>query len=479
MAEIWIVDDEPSICWALQRTLTKEGHHVRIFPAAEPFLQSLQDERIEKPGLLLLDVRLPGQSGIEVLRRMSCEFPQIPVIMMTAFGDLKVAVDAIQGRAFEYLTKPFSLEVGLHSIQRALQQKPLNRPTPDSDLIRQLRQETLMGNSQAMQEVYKQIAVAANIETPVFIEGESGTGKSLVAAMIHRFSRRCGGPFLGYRTVEESKTQCSADLFGMAVATNESPVQTGLLQLAADGTLVIEEVGDLPTATQTQILSALETGRFTAVGGSRPIDLKVRLLFTSRHGLGNLEGDGDLVPALRSQLDVCAIRIPPLRERVEDIRHLIEGFLTVASDGQPIAITGPAIEQLESRSWFGNVRQLRQAIQYGAVRAKGGVIQLEDLPVEPRHESSTPDTHDQILRTAIKRWISQRMVSLPGDAPATPINQEGFLYEECIALVEEALIEQMMLEMGGNRAAVAQRLGIHRSTLRQKMKRFGHHNWDS
>ncbi|MFM8327643.1 MAG: sigma-54-dependent transcriptional regulator, partial [Pirellulaceae bacterium] len=194
----------------------------------------------------MLDVRLPGESGIEVLRRMSSDFRQIPVIMMTAFGDLKVAVDAIQGRAFEYLTKPFSLEVGLHTIQRALQQIPLNRPTPDSEMIRQLRQETLLGNSHSMQEVYKQIAVAANIETPVFIEGESGTGKSLVAAMIHRFSRRCGGPFLGYRTVEESRNQCSADLFGMAMATNESPVQTGLLQLAADGTLVIEEVGGLP-----------------------------------------------------------------------------------------------------------------------------------------------------------------------------------------------------------------------------------------
>ncbi|MFM8328087.1 MAG: helix-turn-helix domain-containing protein, partial [Pirellulaceae bacterium] len=137
------------------------------------------------------------------------------------------------------------------------------------------------------------------------------------------------------------------------------------------------------------------------------------------------------------------------------------------------------IEQLESRSWFGNVRQLRQAIQYGAVRAKGGVIQLEDLPIELRHESSIPDTHDQMLRTATKRWISQRLVSLPNDAAIHSTTQEGFLYEECIALVEEALIEQMMQEMGGNRAAVAQRLGIHRSTLRQKMKRFGHHNWDS
>ncbi|MFM8174913.1 MAG: sigma-54-dependent transcriptional regulator, partial [Pirellulaceae bacterium] len=459
--------------------LTKEGHLVRIFPAAEPFLQALLDERTERPQLLMLDVRLPGESGIEVLRRMSSDFPQIPVIMMTAFGDLKVAVDAIQGRAFEYLTKPFSLEVGLHTIQRALQQIPLNRPTPDSEMIRQLRQETLLGNSHSMQEVYKQIAVAANIETPVFIEGESGTGKSLVAAMIHRFSRRCGGPFLGYRTVEESRNQCSADLFGMAMATNESPVQTGLLQLAADGTLVIEEVGGLPAATQSQILASLETGSFTAVGGSRPIDLRVRLLFTSIHGLETLEGDGDLVPALRSQLDVCVIRIPPLRERIEDIRHLIDGFLAVASDGQPMAITEPAIEQLESRSWFGNVRQLRQAIQYGAVRAKGGVIQLEDLPIELRHESSIPDTHDQMLRTATKRWISQRLVSLPNDAAIHSTTQEGFLYEECIALVEEALIEQMMQEMGGNRAAVAQRLGIHRSTLRQKMKRFGHHNWDS
>lgn len=479
MAEIWIVDDEPSICWALQKTLKKEGHHVRVFPAAEPFLQSLENQQIAKPRLLMLDVRLPGQSGIEVLRRMSSEFPQIPVIMMTAFGDLKVAVEAIQGRAFEYLTKPFSLEEGLHSIQRALKQKPPSRPPSDSELIRQLKQETLLGNSRAMQEVYKQIAVAANIETPVFIEGESGTGKSLVASMIHRFSRRCGGPFLAYRTVEESKFQGALDLFGMADASNESPVQTGLLELAAGGTLVIEEIGDLPATTQSQILAALETGCFTAVGGSQPINLKVRLLFTSSQGLENLERDGDILPALRSQLDVCAIRIPPLRERIEDIRELSEGFLSVASEGRPMAIAESAIEQLVHRSWFGNVRQLRQAIQYGAVRAKGGVIQLEDLPVEPRHGSSTPDTHDQLLRTATKRWISQRITPISGDAGTPSATQEGFLYEECIALVEEAMIEQMMQEMGGNRAAVAQRLGMHRSTLRQKMKRFGDHHWDS
>jgi two-component system nitrogen regulation response regulator GlnG len=213
-----------------------------------------------------------------------------------------------------------------------------------------------------------------------------------------------------------------------------------------------------------------------AVANNRPIELAARLLFTSSHPLDSLVDDGDLLPALQSQLEVYHIQVPPLRERKEDIRQLIDAFLAAESNAQPLTITEEAIRSLQSRSWPGNVRELRQAIQYGAVRAKGGVIQAVDLP-PPTDPNSLPASIDQPLSDAIKLWASQKLShrTPPAELADTAKPAEladGHLYEDCLAIIDDALISQLMIELDGNRAAIAQHLGIHRSTLRQKMKRY-------
>jgi two-component system nitrogen regulation response regulator GlnG len=243
-----------------------------------------------------------------------------------------------------------------------------------------------------------------------------------------------------------------------------------LLQLAAGGTLVLDEVGQLPIKLQSKILTAIESRQFMAVADNQPIELAARLLFTSSHPLDSLVDDGDLLPALQSQLDVYHIQVPALRERKEDIRQLIVAFLAAESNAQPLTITEEAIRSLQSRSWPGNVRELRQAIQYGAVRAKGNVIQAVDLP-PTTDPNSLPASIDQPLSDAIKLWASQKLAhrSPHPDPPELP---DGHLYEDCLAIIDDALISQLMIELDGNRAAIAQQLGIHRSTLRQKMKRY-------
>jgi two-component system nitrogen regulation response regulator GlnG len=252
-----------------------------------------------------------------------------------------------------------------------------------------------------------------------------------------------------------------------------------LLQLAAGGTLVIDEVGQLPIKLQSKILTAIESRQFMAVADNQPIELAARLLFTSSHPPDSLVDDGDLLPALQSQLDVYHIQVPALRERKDDIRQLIVAFLAAESNAQPLTITEEAIRSLQSRSWPGNVRELRQAIQYGAVRAKGNVIQAVDLP-PTTDPNSLPASIDQPLSDEIKLWTSQKLAQrtpladLVKDAERikTPDLADGHLYEDCLAIIDDALISQLMIELDGNRAAIAQQLGIHRSTLRQKMKRY-------
>jgi two-component system nitrogen regulation response regulator GlnG len=479
MADIWIVDDEPAICWALQKSLTADGHSVKVFASAETFLQSLRDPATTKPHLLLLDVRLPGASGIDLLRQMTIQHPDVPVIMMTAFGDLRVAVEAIRGKAFEYLTKPFSLDVALQAVSRAIDQAQLDTHAAPPKVEAELRQSPLLGDSLAMRHVYKQIAVAATIDAPVLMEGEPGCGKSLVAAMIHRFGPNPSGPFLHYRPADENGQTIEAELFGIRIVSPSPTVQAGLLQLAAGGTLVLDEVGQLPIKLQSKILTAIESRQFMAVADNQPIELAARLLFTSSHPPDSLVDDGDLLPALQSQLDVYHIQVPALRERKDDIRQLIVAFLAAESNAQPLTITEEAIRSLQSRSWPGNVRELRQAIQYGAVRAKGNVIQAVDLP-PTTDPNSLPASIDQPLSDEIKLWTSQKLAQrtpladLVKDAERikTPDLADGHLYEDCLAIIDDALISQLMIELDGNRAAIAQQLGIHRSTLRQKMKRY-------
>jgi two-component system nitrogen regulation response regulator GlnG len=500
MSTIWIVDDEPAICWALRSNLEENHHQVEVFSAAEPVIKALKKH---VPDLMLLDIRLPGLSGLELLERVKKEHPYLPIILMTAFGDLKTAVQAVQGSAFEYLTKPFDLEVALQSVQRALALRHLHPaaiPNGDTNSSREAgstgdgkgskshaaelpEAETILGKSPAMQAVYKQIAMAASIDSIVLIEGEEGTGKNLVADRIHKFSQRRDKPLLMISAIPGKDIEFESELFGSGRSESDAlqPLRTGLLELADEGTVLIDEVGAISLTNQLRLIRAIESQSFCRIGDTDPKKLRCRLLFTSSHSVKKLLAEGELDRRLASQLEVFRVELPPLRERRDDIPSMVHIFLNSKSLPAGVRITKQALEELKKRNWPGNIRELRHSIEKAAVRSSGGMIHLEDLPLESslsNHPSNQPESQLQLERAA-NAWTTEYLASKSAtdstEAGSNSGQEEGLpgmLYDEFLGVVEPALLKTVLDYLQGNRAAAASMLGLHRSTLRQKMRRY-------
>jgi len=500
MSTIWIVDDEPAICWALRSNLEENHHQVEVFSAAEPVIKALKKH---VPDLMLLDIRLPGLSGLELLERVKKEHPDLPIILMTAFGDLKTAVQAVQGSAFEYLTKPFDLEVALQSVQRALALRHLHPaaiPNGDTKSPREAgstgdgkgskshaaelpEAETILGKSPAMQAVYKQIAMAASIDSIVLIEGEEGTGKNLVADRIHEFSQRRDKPLLMISAIPGKDIEFESELFGSGRSESDAlqPLRTGLLELADEGTVLIDEVGAISLTNQLRLIRAIESQSFCRIGDTEPKKLRCRLLFTSSHSVKKLLAEGELDRRLASQLEVFRVELPPLRERRDDIPSMVHIFLNSKSLPAGVRITKQALEELKKRNWPGNIRELRHSIEKAAVRSSGGMIHLEDLPLESslsNHPSDQPESQLQLERAA-NAWTTEYLASKSAtDSTEAGSNSgqgeglPGMLYDEFLGVVEPALLKTVLDYLQGNRAAAASMLGLHRSTLRQKMRRY-------
>ena len=505
MSTIWIVDDEPAICWALRSNLEENFHQVEVFSAAEPVIKALKKH---VPDLMLLDIRLPGLSGLELLERVKEDFPDLPIILMTAFGDLKTAVQAVQGSAFEYLTKPFDLEVALQSVQRALALRhlhPATIPNGDSKSSREKSSretgssgdlkgsnsqaaelpeaETILGKSPAMQAVYKQIAMAASIDSIVLIEGEEGTGKNLVADRIHKFSQRRDKPLLMISAIPGKDIEFESELFGSGRSESDAlqPLRTGLLELADEGTVLIDEVGAISLTNQLRLIRAIESQSFCRIGDTEPKKLRCRLLFTSSHSVRKLLAEGELDRRLASQLEVFRVELPPLRERRDDIPSMVHIFLNSKSLPAGVRITKQALEELKKRNWPGNIRELRHTVEKAAVRSSGGMIHLEDLPAESspsNHPSNQPESQLQLERAA-SVWTTEYLASKSaidssgtGSTADSEETRQGVLYDEFLGIVEPALLKTVLDNLQGNRAAAASMLGLHRSTLRQKMRRY-------
>jgi two-component system nitrogen regulation response regulator GlnG len=500
MSTIWIVDDEPAICWALRSNLEENHHQVEVFSAAEPVIKALKKH---VPDLMLLDIRLPGLSGLELLERVKKDHPDLPIILMTAFGDLKTAVQAVQGSAFEYLTKPFDLEVALQSVQRALALRhlhPATIPNGDTKSSREAgstgdgkgskshaaelpEAETILGKSPAMQAVYKQIAMAASIDSIVLIEGEEGTGKNLVADRIHKFSQRRDKPLLMISAIPGKDIEFESELFGSGRSESDAlqPLRTGLLELADEGTVLIDEVGAISLTNQLRLIRAIESQSFCRIGDTEPKKLRCRLLFTSSHSVKKLLAEGELDRRLASQLEVFRVELPPLRERRDDIPSMVHIFLNSKSLPAGVRITKQALEELKKRNWPGNIRELRHTIEKAAVRSSGGMIHLEDLPLESslsNHPSNQPESQLQLERAA-NAWTTEYLASKSTtdstEAGSNSVQEEGLpgmLYDEFLGVVEPALLKTVLDHLQGNRAAAASMLGLHRSTLRQKMRRY-------
>ena len=460
---VLVVDDEPAICWALERLLSSEGYAVVSASSAEDGLRVAAERQ---PDLVLLDVRLPREDGLSALPKMIDAIDGAPVVIMTAFGDLETAVTAVQQGAADYLPKPFKLEdvsrvCGVHlqsSRQQAYHQ--LNATTPRLE-------SRIVGNSPAIQRVFRQIALVAASELTVLITGETGTGKELVAAAIHRHSRRRDHPYLAIAPVALNSDLIESELFGhvRGAFTSAEESRVGLFELAEGGTVLLDEIGDLPLSVQVKLLRVLEQGEYCRVGESQPRRCNVRVLAATNRDLLTAVAEERFREDLFYRLNGMHVHLPPLRDRAEDIAPLCEYFLRQLGYPCKDAVNKTLIESLSQRQWKGNVRELKNGIEHAAVIARGRPLQLYDFPEVAEHQGGVPTGNP--LEIVVRLW-AQHQLDQSQDCKA--------LHSQFMAAAEPALLQFAVDTCGGNRVKAAEMLGMHRGTLRERLRAYGLHS---
>jgi two-component system nitrogen regulation response regulator GlnG len=458
---VLIIDDEEAVCWSLQRALTRDGYRVAVAASAE---QGLTEAARERPDVVVLDVRLPGMDGLTALSKLRTQVGDVPVIVVTAFGDLATAVRAVEEGAFEYLTKPFDLGQALDAVRRALQRRAPT-PLPIEETVSGPGE--LVGRGPAMQAVFKRIALVAPREASVLILGESGTGKELVARALHRYSARRDRPFLPIHVAALNPNLVESELFGhtRGAFTGAAQAHPGLLALADGGTVFLDELADIPAAVQVKLLRVLEHSEVLPVGGTQPQRLDIRILGATHQDLTRAVAEGRFRHDLFFRLNVFQVQLPPLRERPEDIAALAEHFLR-RFEPRALPLLPDTIRFLQQRSWFGNVREFRNALEHAAIVARGGPLLPEHFPALA--DDPAPLTPPQQLAAAVRKWLMERLRAAGGAAPTD-------LYAELLRSVEPALLDEVLQRVDGNRWAAAQWLGLNRATVRKKLGVYGLH----
>lgn len=463
-ATVLVVDDEPSICWGFERLLSSQGHQVIVASSAEEGLQRAAEHDL---ALVVLDVRLPGIDGISALPKFREVSGDVPVVVMTAFGDLETAVGAVRGGAVDYLTKPFKLEDAARIVRQAMRPRSSradhDQAEPDAA---QSDASLLVGRSAAMQQVFRQIALVADSDLSVLITGETGTGKELVAAAIHRHSRRHDQAYIAVAPVALNESVIESELFGhvKGAFTGADDNRKGLFEMANGGTVLLDEIGDLPMAAQVKLLRVIEQGEFAAVGDLRPRQCDVRVIAATNRNLPQAVDEGTFREDLLYRLDAVSIELPPLRNRIEDIPLLCEFFLRRLGYPSPAdAVSVDVCQQLQTRPWWGNVRELRNAVEHASVLARGRPLEISDFPAPQAGRSNRTSGSVNATDQAIEAWTRLQLESSEDDSG---------LYDQFLAATEPALFRVLLEHTGGNRAAAAERLGIHRGTLRERLKKY-------
>ncbi len=477
MSRVLIVDDEAGICWAFGEYLGDLGHEVAVAGTAE---EGLDEARRAPLDAVVLDVRLPGVDGISAMSAFREHVGAAPIIVITAFGNLDTAIRAMDAGAFDYLVKPFDLDQAAAVVQRALETGWSTSGTADPTPGRETEGTAparLIGGSPAMQALFKQIALVAATDVPVLITGESGTGKELVARAIHEHGARRDRTFLPVCLAALSQGLIEGELFGHVRGsfTGANQDRKGLLELAGGGTVLLDEIGDVPLGMQVKLLRAIEHREATPVGDARPRPIDVRFLAATNRPLTELMASGEFREDLFFRLSVFPIHVPPLRDRLEDVPALAKHFLDLASPrrGREVALRDDLIGELTRRPWLGNVRELRNAIERAAIVARGGPVLPEHLP--PSIElpgRGTEAAEARGLEQAIARWTETALEEIDSGADSG-LEVEGALYDQFLARVEPPMLRTVLHRQSGNKALAAQRIGIHRSTLRQKLKKYG------
>ncbi|MBS0394123.1 MAG: nitrogen regulation protein NR(I) [Proteobacteria bacterium] len=455
---VWLVDDDASIRWVLERALKASGMAPRAFDTAPAALAAL---RHEEPDVLITDIRMPGKSGLALLDEVQASHPRLPVIVMTAHTDLEAAVAAYQGGAFEYLPKPFDIDEAVALVRRAAHEPAAASDGPAED--GQIPE--LLGHAPAMQEVFRAIGRLSRSSMTVLITGESGTGKELVARALHRHSPRAGKPFIALNTSAFTPDLLESELFGheKGAFTGADSLRRGRFEQADGGTLFLDEIGDMSRELQTRLLRVLAEGEFYRVGGNTPIRVDVRVIAATHQDLEARVASGQFREDLLHRLNVIRIALPPLRARREDIPELLRHYLVAAARElgvEPKALSPPAERLLLAAEWPGNVRQLVNVCRRLTVAAPGSEIRAEDLPAElgslPRAEPQ-----DDWAR-ALEQWARARAQA--GGAP---------LLDEALPEFERTLIRVALARSEGRRQDAARVLGWGRNTLTRKMRELG------
>lgn len=464
MARLLIVDDEPSICWGLSKLARQMGHTVSVAASAEEALAAVETSR---PDAILLDVRLPGMDGLTAVDRFRQRLGPVPIVIMTAYGDLPVAVEAVRKGAADYLVKPFELPAAQRAIERALEAAGAGGSLPESSSRPELALDAdrLVGTSRAMQEVFKRIAVVAPTAACVHLRGESGTGKELVARAIHRYSRRADGSFLAVNVAALSPSLAESELFGhvRGAFTGADQTHPGLFQRAHGGSVFIDEVAEIPPSLQVKLLRVLEYGEVLPVGGTRPVHCDFRVITATHQNLYARVSEGTFRHDLYFRLVTFEIEIPPLRERREDIAPLAQHFLNLlaARHGCARPVLAPqTLSALEARPWWGNVRELRNALEHALILARGGPLLPEHLPPPIPPASEEADCKG-MLAALVRQWTEAQLLRNP---------QAHDLYPRFMALVERPLLETVLQRHHGQYATAARQLGLHRITLKRKLQ---------
>jgi two-component system nitrogen regulation response regulator GlnG len=475
MAHLLIIDDEQSICWGLAQLAAELGHRATTAVSAE---QGLAAAAKDRPDVIMLDVRLPGMDGLAAMQHFQKAAPGAPIVIMTAYGELPTAVAAVRNGAFDYLAKPFDLAVAQRVIESALKHGAQRAPRPAQPPARQHSKETageIVGGSLPMQEVFKRIALVAPSEACVHVRGESGTGKELVARAIHRYSRRADGPFVAVNMASLSPTLAESELFGhvRGAFTGAEQSRKGLLEQAGGGTIFLDEVADIPIALQIKLLRVLEFGEIVPVGGDAAVRSDFRLISATHQDLQQKVAEGTFRHDLYFRLITFEIEMPPLRERRDDIAPLVEHFLDELADPASGRVEGPrpaispeAMAELRRREWFGNVRELRNAVEHAMILARGGIIGPEHLPppLLPAGLGRPGHSDEEALAMLIRSWTEAQLQAAP---------EVQDLYERFLRMVEPPLLKTAMQHAGGQCLAASRRLGLHRTTLRKKLDELG------
>jgi len=522
MKPIWIVDDDQSIRWVLEKALARESLLSRSFTNVRDVLAALEDD---EPQVLISDIRMPGGSGLDLLQAIKARHPGLPVIVMTAYSDLDSAVAAFQGGAFEYLAKPFDVDKAVELIRRALEES-LREEEMDDRLV---DAPEILGQAPAMQDVFRAIGRLSQSNVTVMITGESGTGKELVARALHKHSPRANGPFIALNTAAIPKDLLESELFGheRGAFTGAQTMRRGRFEQAEGGTLFLDEIGDMPFDLQTRLLRVLSDGNFYRVGGHNPLRANVRVIAATHQNLETRVKEGLFREDLFHRLNVIRLRLPPLRERPEDITLLARHFLQKSAKElgvEPKRMSDEALAYVSTLPFPGNVRQLENLCNWLTVMAPAQTIEVKDMPREmigtPQAESTgSPmrapggesrmaggdydaiETSDYGMNTAAGEgdtMVATRppmTATAPGmaSAPAFAGNAVSASWESLLAgeaksmleagqpevmdvltrRFEKAVLEAALGVTRGRRVEAATRLGIGRNTITRKLQELG------